>query len=216
MTEKTAKTLEALRGNRMNAVYAENKEEAKKIALSLIPCGSSIAVGGSVTLKELDLLTEFRSGKYEFIDRYAAKDREETEEMFRRAFSADFLVCSSNAITEKGELYNVDGTANRVAALTYGPKKVIIIAGENKIVPDLAAAVERVKTVAAPLNCRRLEKKTYCAEKGRCVSMDNGTGCDMTSGCKSPDRICRDYVIMAEQAVKDRVTVIIVGESLGY
>jgi hypothetical protein len=123
---------------------------------------------------------------------------------------------TGNAITENGELYNVDGTCNRVSALLYGPKSVIIIAGKNKIVKDLGEAVIRVKTLAAPPNCKRLNKQTYCAKTGQCVAIGRADEKEMTSGCNSPDRICRSFVVCGPQVFKNRIKVILVNEDLGY
>ncbi len=199
----------------MTAVFVENKEEAVKKALSLINKGDTVSVGGSVTLAHLGLCDALKSGDYNYLDRYAASSPEEMHAVFRKCFTADAYFSSANAVTEQGELFNVDGNGNRVAAMLYGPKKVIVIVGKNKIVKDIGAAVERLKMVAAPLNAKRLKKNTYCAEKGHCVSLDNGHGCDLTYGCRSNDRICRSYTVMGEQ-LPGRVTVIIVDEELGY
>lgn len=209
------KTLEALKANNMDAYLAETGEDAVKLAFSLIEKGSTVGVGGSVTLNQLGVLDILRNGDYNFFDRYATTDRAKIEDIFRKTLLADAYLCSANAITEKGELYNVDGTNNRIAAILYGPKSVIVIAGRNKLVKDVEEAVIRVKSVAAPLNCKRLSKNTYCAEKGVCVAL-NGESCGMADGCSSPDRICRNYVVSGPQAQKGRIKVILVNEDLGY
>lgn len=216
MDEQIKRTMEALNKNHMESFYAENRQKAAEIALSLISKGDTVSVGGSVTLSEIGLLDALKSGDYNYLDRYAAKTPDEMHEIFRKAFFADAYFSSSNAVTEQGELYNVDGTGNRVAALIYGPKRVIVTVGKNKIVKDLNAAFKRMKTTAAPLNAKRLCKNTYCAETGKCVTLSNGHADDIACGCRSTDRICRDYVIMGEQALHDRIKVIIVNEELGY
>lgn len=216
MDEQIKRTMEALNKNHMESFYAENRQKAAEIALSLISKGDTVSVGGSVTLSEIGILDALKSGDYNYLDRYAAKAPEEIQEIFRKAFFADAYFSSSNAVTEQGELYNVDGTGNRVAALIYGPKKVIIIVGKNKIVQDLNAAFMRLKNTAAPLNAKRLNKNTYCAKTGHCVTLDNGHADDLSCGCRSTDRICRDYTVMGEQALPDRIKVIIVNEKLGY
>ena len=216
MNEALTNALVALKKNRFDVYFAENKEEAREIALSLIPEGASIAVGGSATLDQLDLLSVFRSGKYRFIDRYDFASQEEREEKFRLGLTAGVFVMSSNAVTEDGILYNVDGRGNRVAALDYGPKSVVVIAGRNKIVPTLKDAVLRVKTVAAPLNARRLNCRTYCAEKGHCLSVDQGCAENMTAGCGSRGRICSQYSVQAMQFVPGRIKVILVDDELGF
>ena len=210
------KTMNALRHNNMAAYYVEDEKEATALAFSLITENASVAVGGSVTLAALGIIDRLRSGKYHFLDRYADMDDAARDAVFKASLSADVLLTSSNAITENGELYNVDGTCNRIGGITYGPKSVIVIAGKNKIVPDLNAAVLRVKTIAAPLNCKRLSRHTYCFEKGVCASIAAGKGAEMTAGCQSPDRICRSYVVTGPQAVKDRIKVILVNKELGF
>ncbi len=199
----------------METFFAEDKTEALKIALDLLQDGDTVSVGGSVTLTEIGLLEALKCGKYNYLDRYAAASPSQMHEIFRKSFFADAYFTSSNAVTEQGELFNCDGNANRVAAMMYGPKKVIVIVGKNKIVKDLNTAILRVKTIAAPLNCKRLNKETYCAKTGHCVTMDNGQGCNMGAGCRSKDRICRNYTVMGEH-LPDRIKVLIVNEDLGY
>ena len=216
MNEAMTNALVALKNNRFDVFYAENKDEAREIALSLIPEGASIAVGGSATLEQLDLLTDFRSDKYRFIDRYDFSSQEEREEKLRLGLTADVFFLSSNAVTEDGILYNVDGRGNRVAALDHGPKSVVVIAGRNKIVPTLKDAVLRVKTAAAPLNAQRLGYNTYCALKGHCLSVDQGCAEVMTAGCASRQRICSKFSVQAMQFIPGRIKVILVDEELGF
>ena len=140
--------------------------------------------------------------------------QEQKEEAMRAAFSADFYLASANAITEDGELYNVDGNSNRVAALLYGAKNVIVVAGVNKLVKNLDEAVLRVKTIAAPKNAARLSCNTPCAKLGHCISLERNGG--MTDGCKTPARICANFTVMAYQRHASRTKVILVDESLGY
>ena len=155
-----------------------------------------------------------KSGKYKFIDRSKAKDRDEVEAIYRQVFSCDTFLTSSNAVTENGELYNVDGNSNRVAAICYGPKSVIFVVGMNKLVRNIDEAIVRVKTFAAPPNCVRLDCQTPCHETGRCVSLSNGG--DMPSGCHSTGRVCCNYVVSAYQRHENRFKVILVAENLGY
>ena len=209
------KTMAALRANRMDVHYAETAEKANVLALSLIPEGSSCASGGSVTLAETGIIDALKEGNYNYIDRMVpGLSPEEREAAMRAAFGADFYLASANAITEDGEIYNVDGNSNRVAALLYGAKNVIIVAGINKLVKDLDAAVLRVKTIAAPKNAKRLSCDTPCAKLGHCISLERNGG--MTDGCKTPARICANYTVMAYQRHVSRVKVILVGEELGY
>lgn len=209
------KTLESLRKNNMEAYFCENSEKARELVKSLMKKGDTVSHGGSVTLTQTGITEILKNGDYNYLDRSAAGSREEIEEIYRKTFSADVFLTSANAITENGELYNVDGNSNRVAAILYGPESVIVIAGYNKIVPDINAAVKRVKEIAAPLNTKRLDCDTYCAKENKCVSLNNDNSfiCD---GCHSEQRICCNYVISAQQRKKNRIKVIIVGEELGY
>lgn len=216
MEERIARTMEALRANRMEAYYVETKEEAAGQAAALLREGDVIAAGGSMTLGETGIREMLRRGPYRFLDRdRAGLSREQVEEIYRESFRADAYLSSVNAVTERGELYNVDGNSNRVAAILYGPKSVIVVAGCNKIVPDLAAAVHRVKTQAAPKNCARLSCATFCREAGECVSLRQDSP-EMPEGCRSEARICCNYVVSAYQRQQGRIKVILVGEPLGY
>ena len=209
------KTIEALKSNRMDVYFVKTAEEAKALALSLIPEGSSCASGGSVTLAETGIIDALKNGNYNYIDRMIpGLTQEQKDEAMRAAFSADFYLASANAITEDGELYNVDGNSNRVAALLYGAKNVIVVAGVNKLVKNLDEAVLRVKTIAAPKNAARLSCNTPCAKLGHCISLERNGG--MTDGCKTPARICANFTVMAYQRHASRTKVILVDESLGY
>ena len=184
LQKRIEKTMKALERNKMKPFYAKDKGEALRIVQSLLQPGQTITCGGSVTLSECGIIDLLRSGQYHYLDR----DRpdltpEQKKQIFRQAFSADVYLMSSNAVTEEGELYNVDGNSNRVAALAYGPDSVIVVAGCNKIVPDIAAAVERVKKIAAPVNATRLHCSTPCAKTGECMN------------CHSDGRICCNYLV---------------------
>jgi len=158
-----------------------------------------------MTLFETGIIDLLKSGKYNYLDRNAeGLTPEDRHAIFRQVFSSDVYISSTNALTENGELYNVDGTGNRVAAITYGPNKVIIIAGINKLVRDTDEAIKRNRQISAPANAVRLSKQTPCTIAGECKN------------CKSPDRICNSYVITGFQGDKNRMHVIIVGEALGY
>lgn len=199
------KTIENLRKNNMEAYYVPTKEDAAKKAVSLMSEGETTAVGGSVTLFETGIIDILRNGRYNFLDRYKKNlTATDTQKIFLESFLADTYLTSANAITQAGELYNVDGNGNRVAAMIYGPKSVIVVAGYNKIVKDRGAAVERVRNTAAPANCVRLGRDTPCTKAGECMD------------CMSTDRICCSYVFLGRQRIKGRIKVIIVGEELGY
>lgn len=209
------KTIMELEKHHMQVYFVANAAEAKEKVLSLIPAGATVANGGSMTLVNSGILDAVKSGEYRYLDRNMQGLSEDEKNMrLGEIMTCDYFLSSSNAITESGELYNVDGTSNRVNALLYGPKNVIIVARINKIVPDLEAAVRRVKEIAAPKNCKRLNCNTYCIHKGHCVSLDRGG--DMADGCDSNARICCNYTVMASQRLHDRVKVILVNEELGY
>ena len=212
--EHLEQTAEALRRNNMDAYLVDTKDEAVALLKRLLKAGDTVGVGGSRTLDELGVLTLLRSGEYRFIDRYEpGLTPDQLREKHVAALGADVFMCSSNAVTMNGELYNVDGMSNRVAALCYGPRSVILVVGKNKVVPDLKAAEHRVKTIAAPLNSQRLHCDTYCHAQNVCRQAD---GAFCTDGCRSPSRICCTYVTMGYQRVAGRIKVILVDEILGF
>ncbi|MBQ9947642.1 MAG: lactate utilization protein [Oscillospiraceae bacterium] len=205
MDEKITRLFEALKRNKMQPHYAENREQLHDIVRSLISEDKLITSGGSMTLKESGV-TELLMNEYKgiYLDRSEGKTPEEIGDIYRKAFVSDTFFSSTNAITEDGELYNVDGNGNRVSAMIFGPKQVIIVAGVNKIVKDMDEAVRRVELVAAPKNTVRLSCETPCAKTGECAH------------CHSDSRICCSYVRLGQQRVPDRIKVIIVNENLGY
>jgi len=207
------KLVENLEKNNYKPYFIESKDELIPLLKQIIKPGETVSVGGSVTLNETGVLELLRNGDYDFLDRYA--DGVDQDEIFRKSFFADTYLMSTNALIEDGYLYNVDGYCNRVSALLYGPKSVIVIAGVNKIVKDFGEAVERVKKIAAPLNAKRLNKETYCSANGVCVDANGKNPCD---GCMSDARICSNYVLSGRQMarLKDRIKVIIINENLGY
>lgn len=210
------KTVENLKKNNMLPFVVDKKADILPLLKTLIPEGSSVGVGGSATLNEVDAIPFLREENYKFFDRYAeGLTRSEALDVMREALSADAFITSSNAVTQSGELYNVDGTGNRVAALCFGPKSVIVIIGANKIVEDIDAAEIRVKQIAAPKNCIRLGVESYCSKMGECVSLKNSDR-NLCDGCKSDTRICSHYVITGYQMQKDRIKVIICKEDMGY
>ena len=197
-----AKVAEALRRRRFDATYCSTSEEALAKALELIPEGAEVSWGGSMTVDALGIKDALRRRGQPLLDRDAVS-AEEREEVMRRAQSCDVFLMGSNAVTEDGLLFNIDGLGNRVAALCYGPKSVIVVAGMNKVVPDLAAAYSRVRHVAAPMNAQRFGLKTPCSVTGQC------------GDCVSPDCICNAMVATRGCRPAGRVKVILVGEDLG-
>ena len=188
----------------LEAYYCATSKEAVEKALSLMPEGASITWGGSESIKECGLMDAIEEANYELIDRADAKTPEEDRIMYSRQVMADFFLMSSNAITIDGELVNIDGRANRVSLLCWGPQNVIVIAGMNKIASDVESAIQRVRDAAAPPNTVRLNKNTPCAQTGRC------------GNCYSPDCICSQIVITRRSSTPKRIKVILVGEELGY
>lgn len=208
---KLERTVRALEANRMDACWVRTKEEALAKVREMLPKGAVIASGGSMTLDECGITALLRSGDYDYLDRAAVKP-EDIPALYRKSFSADFYLMSSNAVTEQGELYNVDGNGNRVAALIYGPDAVIVVAGANKIVPDIPAAIKRVRCLAAPVNAMRLQQDTPCTKTGICAGIKG----ELAAGCKANQRICCSYVVSGFQRQPKRIRVILVAENLGY
>lgn len=217
MIDKINKVMANLKQNNMNSIYCETKADVVKTVESLIEEGATISSGGSMSLNESGVWDLINKPCYNFLNRNRAGITEqEQQEIFKAVIGIDYYFCSANAVTEKGELLNVDGFANRISAIAFGPKKVIMVVGINKIVPDLNSAFLRVKKIAAPKNCVRLGIDNPCAKLGHCVSLLKSDNPDFADGCKSATRICCDYLISGMQRIKDRITVIICGEELGY
>lgn len=201
----------ALGGNNIPAVYAPTKKEALKTVMSMIPEGSVVGFGDSLTLREMGVVSALTEGNYTFLNPWApGVDNEENIALKRRALTADIFVTGTNALTMDGKIVNVDGHGNRVAAMLFGPGKVIIVVGINKIVADVEAGLERIRNEAAPLNVKRhpnFDPMPPCGETGVC------------SDCDSAWRICNKTVIIERQYDNDKygptLTVVIVGERLG-
>lgn len=194
-----------LKKRQIDAVYCATAKEAADMALSCVPSGSRVAFGGSMTLAEAGITDRLRSrDDITLLDRSAAKTPEEIKQIYHDAFSSDYYFTSTNALTSDGELVNIDGNGNRVAALIYGPEHVIIVTSLNKVVPDVKTAVARVRNDATPPNCIRLNKATPCATTGVC------------GDCFAPDCICNQIVITRRNGTPGRIKVVLVGETLGY
>ena len=213
MCETLQKVMDNLRKNRFVVEYVATKDEVLPLVKALLPVGCTVATGGSKTLAETGVMELLKSGDYQFLDRMATElTPEQRQQVTLAGGQADVYLCSSNAVTEQGELYNVDGNCNRISAISFGPKQVIMVVGVNKIVPDLNAAITRVKTIAAPLNTKRLDCDTYCNKTGVFMGLEGG----MTDGCGSPARICCNYLVSGQQRIPERIRIILVGESLGF
>ncbi len=198
------KIIKGLESRNMEGFYAETKEEALKTALELIPEGSSIGWGGSVSVDAIGLKDAVCSGNYRIHDRNAAGTEEEKRQIELEVLGSDFLLCSSNAITEDGILVNIDGRGNRVAGIVYGPKNVIMVVGMNKVVKTLEDAWSRARNEAAPINAQRFPIQTPCKKTGSCAD------------CKSPDTICCQFLVTRFSKVPKRIKVILVNEELGF
>ncbi len=210
MNENTAKknrllaetVIKGLKSRNMTGYYAETREEALEKALELIPEGSRVTRGGSYSMNEIGLTEVLEKGNYEFLNRETMEDKRAAE-LF--AYTCDAYVGSVNAMTEDGVLINIDGFANRVSAYAYGPKKLVLIVGMNKIAKDVDAAMKRARNTAAPANMTRFAgKNTPCTKTGTCFN------------CKSPDTICCQILITRYSMLTDRIHVILVNEELGF
>ena len=188
----------------MEACYCEDSKAAVEKVLSLIPDGSSVTWGGSATLSEAGILEALQNGSYELIDRASAKSPEEARSLYGKIVCADYFLMSTNAFTSDGELVNIDGNGNRVACLISGPAHVIVVTGMNKLTKTVQEAVDRVQTCATPPNCLRLNLNTPCASTGFCAD------------CQSPDSICCQIVVTRRSRQPGRITVVMVGEELGF
>ena len=191
----------------MDGIFCETSAQAVEEICRMIPAGSLVGLGGSETIMESGLIDALRRMDIRLLDRYKeGVSKEEVDDMRRQGLLADVFICSSNAVTADGRLVNIDGTGNRVAAMIFGPKKVIVIAGMNKVAPDLEAAIARVRNTAAPANSLRVGVETPCSKTGFCQDPH----------CHPPQRICCQLVVTEASMTPGRITVVLVGETLGY
>ena len=195
------KVMKGLESRNMSAYYAADRDAAKAIALSLIPEGASVTMGGAMSAHEIGLVDALKAGNYDFIDRDAYEDKRKAMLL---AYDADVFLASANAITEDGVMINIDGNANRVSAICQGPKKVVFIVGMNKVCPDVDSAMKRARNVAAPINAQRFGLNTPCAKTGACMD------------CKSPDTICCQFLMTRFSRHPGRIHVILVNDNLGF
>ncbi len=188
----------------IEAFYCSTSEEATALAMSMMPEGATVGMGGTETVKEMGLLDAVKNSSLHFIDRSKVTNAEEKKANFLETMGCDYFLMSSNAITIDGELVNIDGNANRVACLCQGPEHVIVVAGMNKVVDDVATGIARTQNMAAPPNAARLGTRTPCATLGHC------------GDCHSEDCMCCQIVITRHSRHKGRIKVILIGEELGY
>ncbi|MBU5337013.1 lactate utilization protein [Intestinibacter bartlettii] len=199
-----SKVVQNLQKRHFDAYYCQTKEDALKKAIELIPENDIVSWGGSVSIDEIGLLNYVKENR-KVIDRDSAKSPEERVQLMRQALLCDTFLMSTNAMTEDGVLVNIDGNGNRVAALCYGPKSVVMIVGVNKVCKTLDDAVSRARNIAAPINAQRFnDLKTPCYLKGSCAN------------CKSPESICSQVVITRLSRPASKIKIIVVGEDLGF
>lgn len=195
------KVIKGLASRNMTGHYAAGKEDALRIALSLIPEGKTVTMGGAMSAHEIGLVKALKEGSYNFIDRDEVPDKRAA---MLAAYDADVFLTSVNAMSEDGILVNIDGNANRVSAIAQGPKKVVAVVGMNKVCKDLDGAMKRARNVAAPINAQRFGLSTPCASTGSCMD------------CKSPDTICCQFLITRYSKHTGRIHVILVNDNLGF
>lgn len=199
------KTVEALRKNRFEAEFFETRDETAKAVLDLIQPGMKVAFGGSQTARQLNLQQLVTEKGAVILDHNAAGlSPDEKLEVMRQQLICDVFICSSNAVSLQGELFNIDGYGNRVAAMSFGPRRVIVVAGVNKLVADEQAAWERLRTIAAPINFKRLNRPNPCAKQGVCMN------------CNLPTRGCNIYVATRRRPAMTEFSVFLMNESLGF
>ena len=205
--DKTKRTVDALKKNSFDSFHVSTKAAALEKLLQLIPKGSKVGIAGSMTIRQIGLDDALRNRGDQVDDIWAKKYKMEEHLAIRKShFDADVFLTSSNAITEDGKLINIDGLGNRVAAMVFGPRKVFVVAGINKIVKTVDDGIRRVREISAPMNVKRLGGKTPCTEKGCCD----------VNECQTPDRHCHIITIIEKKPMKTDTTVVLVGENLGY
>ena len=192
----------------IDLAYCADGASALAFLLSRIPAGATVMNGGSTTLEQIGFLDALANGSYDWLRPRvkAVDDPDERVRARRRATIADYFVAGINAITAAGEIVNADGSGNRIAAYAFGAGKLFLVAGVNKIVPDIAAAFERLRNVAALQECRHLGMNTPCARTGRC---DN-------AACRGPERQCGKVLIIENERIPGRICVVMIGAALGY
>ncbi len=198
------RVIKGLKRRHYNAFYCRDREELLSKVSALIPAGSSITWGGSMSIRDTGITTMLANGPYEVYDRDKVTTEEDKQRIYRKAFEVDYYLASVNAMSEDGVLVNIDGNGNRVAAITWGPKNVIFVVGMNKICQDTDAAIKRARSTAAPINSMRFTMDTPCQADGTCHD------------CLSPDSICTYISIQRLSRPAGRHTVILVDEELGY
>jgi L-lactate utilization protein LutB len=205
MNPSVEKVISALKKNNVEVEYFKTGDEAREAVLRRIPDGAAVGLGGSTTLSQIGLIDALRRANISLIDQYEKGiSSEEGLERRRKGLLADIFITGTNALTERGQLVNIDGMGNRVAAQIFGPRHVFIVTSVSKIVRDVDAALERIRKVAAPLNAQRLGVDSACAR---------GHGCEL---CDPQTSLCNFISIIERQRVKGRMTVFLIEEQFGY
>ena len=203
--EKRAQVLvKNLKSRHFDAYYCPDSASALAKALELIPEGASVGWGGALSAQQIGLIDAVKSGSFAAIDRDAATTPEERTQALKRCLTADVFLCGANALSLDGQMVNIDGTGNRVAAIAYGPDMILVIAGMNKVCDTLDDAVTRARTIAAPMNKQRFPFKTPCEVTGACAD------------CKSEESICNQILITRNCRPAGRIKFVLVGEELGF
>lgn len=203
MQEAVVKTLEALEKNGMKAKYFDDSQAAVGYLLDNIKPEATVGIGGSITVKSLEIPEKLQKRGNKVFFHWLESTPEGQDKARENAKSAEVYLSSTNAITEAGQLVNIDGTGNRVSTMIFGPKKVYVICGVNKITKNLDAAMERIKANTYK-NAQRLKLDTPCAHTGKC------------NDCRSPQRMCNVTTIIERKPSKTDLEVIIIGQELGY
>ena len=201
--QKVQRTLAALGRNGFQTFFVPTRSEALDKVLSLIPSDARVGIGGSSTIREINLL-EALAARGNTVFQHWSQPEKDVKTTMMKQLNSDVFVASSNAVTEDGKLVNIDKAGNRVAAMIFGPQKVIVVVGINKIVGNIEEGIRRAKNVAAPMNARRRGDKAPCATTGVCTD------------CEAPDRLCRVTTIMEKKPSRTDISVILVGEQLGF
>lgn len=205
MNTKIEQVISNLNRNNMAGYFVSNHTDLLDLLTILIKEDSIVGCGDSVTLEETGVFDFLRNGKFNFLDKFEPTlSREDKQQLYLKNFTTDTFITGTNAITLDGKIFNIDGNGSRVAPMLYGPKQVIVVVGINKLTDDVDSAIKRTRQIAAPMDAKRLGKATPCVSLERCID------------CKSKERICNDFVLIAGQFIKNRIKVIIINEDLGY
>lgn len=193
-----------LKSRHFDAVYCDSKEDALKQALAWIPEGAVVGWGGALTAQQIGLIDALNQGPYQALDRENCKDQAERNQLARACLDADVFLTGANGMSLDGQMVNIDGSGNRVAAIIYGPKTVLVLVGMNKVADTLDEAIRRARTVAAPMNMQRFNLSTPCKTTGSCAD------------CKSEECICNQIVITRHCRPAGRIKFVVIGEDLGF